>query len=139
MRLLRMLGGMKGVTRGTGHCYQAAYILFDAYTGAPGLAEAGNLRLCHGIVRQTGWPHARMGHAWVELEHPTRGVVVVDGLFPDSHVPRDVYYRIGRIKHVVRYDEQEVRRLANHHGHYGPWDEVTVKAAYRQLTVHIAR
>lgn len=77
--------------------------------GTPGL-------LCHGTVwhPDVGWH----GHCWIELNED----VVVD--FSNGHravLRREVYYRIGKVKDVRRYDAEQARELVLREGTYGPW------------------
>jgi len=102
-------------TTATGNCFEAAldYLLmhYDA-----------SLVLVHGIVsgqqRLTG---RRFCHAWCE-----RGDIVYDYSNGRQIVmPREVYYRIGQIKHdqCCFYTQQQARACCLHHETYGPWDE----------------
>jgi hypothetical protein len=98
--------------KATGDCYEAAAKLL-LFGGMP--EEA---RLVHGNVTGQG-PVAgiRFGHAWVELG---------DLVFDHSNgrhlvVPRDQYYRVGKIKKPRRYHPVEAKLYLLRRRHYGPW------------------
>lgn len=90
--------------------------------------------LCHGlVVGQAGSEveDVRYWHAWVEVEHvvshPTlpsnvRTVAVIDlSNGNDLNLPRDLYYKLGRIGRVDRYSPDDVRSNMVQFGTYGPW------------------
>ena len=109
-----------------GDCYQVAgsLVAFDP--------EYADSVLCHGEVwhDEVGWH----GHAWVErtlkLDHPDFGAFEVVECVDrsnghDASVPMALYYKIGRVRHVARYDREVVLTLATGSRHWGPWEAET--------------
>ena len=73
--------------------------------------------LCHGTVwhPDVGWH----GHSWIELNED----VVID--ISNGHhavLRREVYYEIGKVKDVKKYDVERAIELMLEKGTYGPWD-----------------
>jgi len=52
----------------------------------------------------------------------------------DALLPAVVYYAVGRIEYVVRYEYNELAAHAVESGHSGPWDP-TVNAAKSKETL----
>jgi hypothetical protein len=79
----------------------------------------------HGVATGTGgaaldW---RYGHAWLEIE--LGGVtLVIDHTRPNQPLPRELYYRAGRIDPAEcrRYSLDEAIGHALRTGHSGPWE-----------------
>jgi hypothetical protein len=116
-----MLGQKNEAARG--NCYKAALELMILQ---PRRTE---MRLCHGIVRQSQPPHVSMGHAWLEEFH--HGIWWVrDGLYPEALLPRAVYYVAGHVGHVVKYAPEEILAHVDRDKHYGPWDPVVGAASH---------
>jgi len=72
--------------------------------------------LCHGTVwhSDVGWHE----HCWIELNED----VVLD--FSNGHqvaVRREIYYKIGKVKDIKRYNVEQARELTLKEGTYGPW------------------
>lgn len=92
----------------TGNCYEiAAKLVAETF---------GELVLCHGIVwhTKTGWH----GHAWAE-----RGNLVIDLSNNKIAMKRDLYYRIGKIRDVKRYDYQKTLKMMLKTKNFGPWEK----------------
>jgi hypothetical protein len=120
-----------------GMCYGNSFALFEAACityGGLGLDRV-TVMLCHGIATQTVPPHARMGHAWVEIGVGSQ-CVCIDHKFPDIWIPRWRYYEIGRInmRDVRRYNLREARHESAAHPDlpYGPWDPWVAAAAHAE-------
>lgn len=104
-----------------GNCYQ------DAFNAL--LELGGGWRLVHGRPILTRPPYCQFGHAWVEC-----GGVVID---PKGCVPRDLYYKIGRIDEGLNiyYCLDDACRMAVMHGHYGPWEGVDASSGHQGRSV----
>lgn len=117
---------MKKTKRTGGDCYRVAgrLIMTPEYEGG---------MLCHGSVYhpETG----RHGHAWIEMPDGEFDVVICHDVANgnDLHLPRDVYYHFGKVEHVKRYTAEEAAKLMLRTKHFGPWDEVNVKAAHAAM------
>lgn len=100
-------------TKAMGDCYEA--------NGRYFLSEGQNAFLCHGTaVGQEGTPIAgrRFEHCWVE-----RGDTVFD--FSNNRrivLPRAVYYALGQISNVRRYNYDEFLEMLARYEHWGPWE-----------------
>lgn len=75
--------------------------------------------LCHGVVTGTGGKvkGKSYSHAWIESEtlvFDTEAVMMCD---------KDLYYKAGNVRDVVRYSEKEAREMLLQHKNYGPWNE----------------
>ena len=97
-----------------GNCYEvnAKYLLYEVKH-----SDAGNYRLCHGIVTNRVDGKA-MGHCWIE-----KGNTVYDysnGL--DVKLSMKAYYDFGNIKKVYKYTADEVRKKLLEFEHWGAWD-----------------
>lgn len=78
--------------------------------------------LCHGVVTGTAGPvkNLQYVHAW--LEH---GDIIYDYSNGAKLVmPRALYYMMGRIEKVVRYNSRQALLLAIRYKTYGCWDEM---------------
>ena len=95
-----------------GDCFEAAF-------GAQ--IEDSTWTLVHGVA--TGGPTGdmRISHAWVERE----GIVYDNACGRDRTLPRELYYRVGRIRddQCRRYTADEAAEQALTTGHYGPWHD----------------
>lgn len=102
-------------TRRDGDCYKASA------EGLLRMAEQlGNeLRLAHGTCTLTAG-HLKgkaSGHAWLETED-----LVFDlANNRDCVHRRDVYYKVGKCRKVVRYTLAQTREMLLKHRTYGPW------------------
>lgn len=107
-----------------GNCYAYAYSMSQTDLGR-------RVLLCHGIATQSASPFAQMGHAWTEVNIAGEWHVR-DGLFPLNLIPRDVYYRVGKIQcsTVVRYTPRQALSLCAANGNVGPWAEHVLTAAH---------
>lgn len=106
---------------GLGDCYEANGQFFMDKAVFPG--KDPNMRLVHGEVTGQGpLEGVKYGHAWVE-----DGNTVIDvSNGRNVRMPKDAYYRLGRIEdNVHHYTAQEFRRKVTQYGHWGPWDLVT--------------
>ena len=97
-----------------GNCYEVALHKF--------MDNPRRYTLVHGVVTGQG-PIAGMqyGHAWVE-----DGDKIIDMTLP-SHLrslPKDVYYALGHIDITRRYNANQVLKMLDKFGTYGPWDPV---------------
>jgi len=77
--------------------------------------------LCHGVVTGQGGNVKGIcyTHAWLE-----NGDVVID--YSNGSVlslPREAYYRYGKIEKVVRYTIRQAMEMALETGTYGCWDK----------------
>jgi hypothetical protein len=104
---------------GKGNCFHVAADLVLSHAGA-------GLTLCHGTPIAPAGPHEgeRLYHAWAETDD---GRVIDRSNGNDVNLPRDAYYRLGRIDpaEVLRYSRLEVAALSLRFGHWGPWHETT--------------
>ena len=77
--------------------------------------------LVHGLPTGTvGLVKGRQfAHAW--LEEPESGMVWDTEAM--RVLPVDVYYAIGKIEYVVKYDYNEAKKMMLETGTYGPWDD----------------
>lgn len=102
----------------TGDCYEAAgrYVTDAAFVG-----QADSHTLVHGVVSGQGpLEGRRFGHAWVEVDD-----VVVDASNGRNLVlPRDAYYRLGRVvaEECRRYTPEEATIEMVRSKHWGPWE-----------------
>jgi len=112
----------------TGDCYQAA----ANYLSRLGPKESEGHTLVHGIVSGQGpLEGKRLDHAWVEAEQPVPGgsltiVLVIDvSQGKNLLLPRDLYYRIGRVNpaECTRYTPEEAMINMLRSKHFGPWNE----------------
>lgn len=96
-----------------GDCYKVSYQLFSK------LWRVKGVRLVHGnVVGQGTIKGLVYGHGWVELN----GYVLdfSNGMY--RCIPRDVYYAIGKIQKVIRYNKKQVREHAIKYQTYGAWE-----------------
>jgi hypothetical protein len=108
----------------SGNCYEAAFQLLHQIEGE-------QVVLCHGIATQSRSPHNRIGHAWLEELHG-KAWFVRDALFPLSLVPREIYYKVGKIlsAEVVRYSRLRANLLVNEKKHFGPFNRRIAAATH---------
>lgn len=106
-----------------GRCYEAAgRLLMDPSRALKFGVRYGELTLVHAEVQGQGMiSGVRHGHAWV-----VAGDVVVD-VSGDREivVPREFYYRMGRVDeigNICTYTRLEACEKMLEHGHWGPWD-----------------
>lgn len=85
-----------------------------------------NMRVCHGEVfnAKSGRFH---GHGWLETTEPVFGTVLCRDIANerDMTLPRDAYYRLGRVRKVRRFTGEEARLLLAQTGRWGPWQKVS--------------
>ena len=87
-----------------------------------------DLRLVHGLVTGQGPLEGIVyNHAWVE-----KGNKVIDPSQPRGRqeFPKDLYYKIGKIKTVYKYNREEVAKKAVEYRTYGPWEKKLLKNKY---------
>lgn len=100
-----------------GNCYQVAYRYFMSnYFDNP------NLRLVHGLVTGRSNIYGIIyNHAWVE---DIKNNIVYDMTMPEvfQKVPKDVYYALGNIKTVFKYEHSQVIDNSIDFKTYGPWE-----------------
>lgn len=93
-----------------GNCYVVAMNTF--------IEKPYQYKLVHGIVTGQGAIEGiQYGHAWVE-----DGDTVIDNTV-GRKIPKDVYYAIGNIDYVHRYNLSEVAKMVDKYETYGPWDK----------------
>lgn len=90
--------------------------------------QAEGHTLVHGVVIGQGpLDGRRVDHAWVEVEggHYTVTLVVDRSNGRNLLLPRDMYYRLGRIVEAecTRYTPEETRTNMLRTEHFGPWEE----------------
>jgi hypothetical protein len=111
---------------GEGDCYEiASKLLFNSDHTKEGYI------LCHGtVVGQGPIEGAIFGHAWLEykqrLPMDNNGILNLDMVLDHSNgkrtsMPKDLYYKIGRIKNVKKYTKEEARKMLLTELTYGPW------------------
>jgi len=104
----------------TGDCYEAAgnFVLDNRF-----------LTLVHGTCTGTG-PIAGIafGHAWAEDQDLCFDVANGKNMV----VRKDVYYKSGQCRDVVRYPGHEVPSLLLKHKNWGPWHKTTAAHHQRQ-------
>jgi hypothetical protein len=110
-----------------GDCFEAAgkYMMDQKMRGA----DEG-LVLVHGEVTGQGPIEGlKYGHAWVE-----DGDWVIDkSNGQDLRLPKEIYYALGRVGKVHRYDYRKFARKVTDTGHWGPWDLKTLRGLSRSL------
>jgi hypothetical protein len=76
--------------------------------------------LVHGHPTLGVFPYEKYGHAWIELN----GSVIDYSNGNSVIMPREEYYRLGKIKTVecLYYDRERARQFMLSHKHYGPWE-----------------
>lgn len=97
------------------------------------VSEDETLVLVHGTaVGQGPIEGQHHAHAWCErtdrVEWPDGAVHELVTCIDHSNgheieMPAAVYYRIGRVHDVRRYEHDDAISTALRHGHYGPWWE----------------
>ena len=78
------------------------------------------VRLCHGEVTRPTDQRVHT-HAWVELMEMND--IVVD--FSNGHahmIPKETYYKAGKIKNRKDYEHRKAREMLVNHETYGPWE-----------------
>lgn len=79
------------------------------------------LTLCHGIVHGQGQLEGYVfPHAWNETEY---GTVIDQSNGNNVELPKDVYYALGGIETVYKYDHNEMLEIVVNDGTYGPWED----------------
>lgn len=100
-----------------GNCYESAlHLMMDFYQ--KGLKD---IKLVHGIVTGQGALEGiEYGHAWVELN----SMVFDSSNGRDLVLPKKQYYDIGKIKITRKYNYDDMLKMMDKYGTYGPWDKV---------------
>jgi hypothetical protein len=99
----------------SGDCFQAAAKFVMGGT------RDEPLTLVHGTVEGTGSIIGiRYCHAWAELD----GYVYEVANERCDRIWANLYYRLGRVKHVRHYTVAEILVETLRTGHWGPWDPV---------------
>jgi len=83
--------------------------------------------LVHGVVTGQGpLEGIQYNHAWVIDEY---NETVIDMTLPKSNqkIPVGVYYYIGKISITREYKADDVYKMLDTYGTYGPWDKVFEK------------
>lgn len=117
--------GTTGLPRG-GDCYEVAALLcleFQRFLTNESLEK--QTKLCHGEpLGQGPIEGIRHGHAWVEFYdfHTDMWWVIDKSNGKDVEIPQVIYYNVGDIINVKRYDIEDVPVLLLEHGTYGPWE-----------------
>lgn len=101
-----------------GSCFDsAAAQLFAGGEPPPGL------RLCHGIgiANTPGQEGRRIGHAWIEFDHPQERAAfdtTWDVITGAAHYRAQLH-----LEYVIEYTREEALALWIKHNYPGPWDE----------------
>ena len=105
-----------------GSCYEDALNYFSMKS-----IKNKKLRLVHGLVTGQGPIEGVVyGHAWVE-----DGKTVIDATKnPVLKLPARLYYAIGNIKKVFKYDRKEVSEQVTEFKTYGPWEPIILSNRY---------
>ena len=83
--------------------------------------------LCHGVVENSD-DHKPMVHCWIEYcvavgERSSFDMVIDKSNGHDMEVPKAVYYRVGRVSEVVRYNHCEfMEKVEENDCWAGPWE-----------------
>ena len=84
------------------------------------LEDPNNYVLVHGVVAGQGpLEGVEYCHAWV-IDDET----VIDNTIPQKRIPVGLYYYIGKISITREYDKNDVMKMLDKYGTYGPWDPV---------------
>lgn len=76
--------------------------------------------ILHGVVTGQGpLEGIEYCHAWV-----IDGETVIDKTIPQKRIPVGLYYHIGKISITREYDKNDVMKMLDKYGTYGPWDPV---------------
>ena len=106
-------------------CYTKAYnFFFKNYT------SNSNLRLCHGLVTGQGSISGIIyNHAWCE---DIKTNTVYDMTMPKSfqEINANIYYLIGKILTVYKYDNENISEKIKEYQTYGPWEKELIKNKY---------
>ncbi|NIO36732.1 hypothetical protein GTO27_03410 [Candidatus Bathyarchaeota archaeon] len=99
---------------GSGDCYEVAgRIIISADWKVP-------IFLCHGTVTGQGKVEGvKFGHAWLEL----KGIVIDFSNKKREIMPKEKYYKIGKIENVKRYNKIEALRMFSKYKHFGGWED----------------
>ena len=115
MRIFKLSNNIPKENTG-GDCYEVAgrYLMDNGMFGGK-----TNLILAHGIVTGQGAIQGiKYDHAWIE-----DGEEVIDqSNGRNIKMPKDVYYALGQITDVKRYNIGNLRRMVTDHRHWGPWE-----------------
>ena len=105
-----------------GSCYEDALNYFSIQS-----IRNKKLKLVHGLVTGQGPIEGVVyGHAWVE-----DGNTIIDATKkPVLKIPKQLYYAIGNIRTVFRYDRTEVSQMVSKFKTYGPWESTILKNKY---------
>lgn len=111
------MGTLHRLRTAAGDCYEANGRLFMDMAVIRG---DESLRLVHGEVTGQGpLEGVKYGHAWIE----DRGTVIDHSDGRSIEMPKDLYYKIGRIAdNVHKYNVKQFRKKVLQTGHWGPWD-----------------
>jgi len=95
-----------------GNCYDANGKYFFNHT------LDSNFRIAHGtVLGQGSIKGIRHGHCWIE-----NGSIVMD--FSNGRqiiMHKGQYYKIGKIKHIKRYNKEQFNKMILKHKNWGPW------------------
>ena len=104
-----------------GDCYQLSYDYFNR--------TSSSAKLVHGLVTGQGALEGiRYNHSWVE-----EGNKVIDMTLPkqfQKSLSISMYYQIGKIKTVYKYNRKDVIDKSLEYGTYGPWNSVLLRHKY---------
>lgn len=107
-----------------GDGFVASYKLFNQM-----ILENQDIVLVHALVIGQGpLKGIKYCHAWVE---DTRLNLVYD--YSNNRelvIPKEIYYRAGKVSEVHKYDSDAVWNQAVMHKTYGPWDENLLNNPY---------
>ena len=100
-----------------GNCYEAAMKqMWDYYR--KGIKE---VKLVHGVVTGQGeLDGIQFSHAWIEVN----GIVLDMSNGREVVMPKNLYYKLGKIKITREYDYEDMLKMIDKYGTYGPWDKV---------------
>jgi hypothetical protein len=103
----------KDTQKRLGDCYKASFNLFLEMT-----SDSDALLVQGEATGQGAIKGVLFGHAWVE----SRGLVFDRSNGRDIIIPQSVYYAIGHINRVKKYNKAQVCKMIKKYGTYGPWE-----------------
>lgn len=108
-----------------GDCYISAYNYFKK-----NYMSNNNIRLCHGLVTGQGKINGIVyNHAWCEDIETN---MIYDMTMPKSfqEIGVDIYYLIGKISKVYKYDNENISEKIEEYQTYGPWEKELLENKY---------